>query len=164
MQVSDGEHGGRAGGEKENDQRDEMVRDEKGGVRSVGGWRRGKGSERVHTARSFIRSMCVIHATAIKLIPFRDAGSPVPSCYCPYTFGSCFVRPARYSSFKCALGTRIVLTDTTARESVRWPAVSEPFQGQERARFRVHFMHTESFMRPTTSSNRSRRYHGGEDE
>jgi hypothetical protein len=43
MQASDAEHGSRADGKEENDQRDEMFRDEKGGVRSVRGWRRGKG-------------------------------------------------------------------------------------------------------------------------
>jgi hypothetical protein len=81
------------------------------GVRSVRGWRRGKGSERVYTARPFVRSMCVIHANAIELIPFHDAGSPIPSCCCRYTFGSCFVHSARYLSFKCVLGTRAVLTN-----------------------------------------------------
>jgi hypothetical protein len=55
IQASDGKHGGQAGGEEENDQRDEMVRDEKGGVRGVRGWKRGEGSERVYTARSFFR-------------------------------------------------------------------------------------------------------------
>jgi hypothetical protein len=87
--------------------------------------------------RSFVSSICVIHATAIELIPFHDAGSPVPSCRCRYTFESCFVHAGRYLSFKCVLGTRIVLTDTTAREAVWRPAVSEPLQGQERARVRV---------------------------